>query len=463
MSASNGNGHRRPKGMRFKDQNVPWEVIAERAAPIMGWDAETFDRLVDSAIFDLEQSGEKITHRGIIRQIGRETGWDPEMLWSAVLTILDEVVVRRAISDEFTQEFIKERTRIKARRAAQESFIVAGDDDGIEAGPRSVSGGLGIRSGSTMKISDPVSWNMEPYIPYGRIGGIDGMEGIGKSLFVVKLMVPILMAGGEVLYVVAEDDPEDILRRLLAAGWDQRSGEVDFFDGDLALPKDIKRLVTQVEGHPYRMVALDPVRDYLADPITGGRNRNAEDHMAPGLLALGKLARRSGVAMPGVHHWNRASEKKGSERYSGAGAYSQKVRHRISLAWDDTAKEGVIGVTKSNIASTGHLRSYWVEEVPEYDTARFVLGDPVPGSFDSWWEAHRNPSAVGFIPEDVLEDWCANNLAPGDQLPADKKLRVIFKNNPKLSAAQIDDARTTLQGTGVLQRVGSCLIYQGVV
>jgi hypothetical protein len=329
---------------------------------------------------------------------------------------------------------------------------------------RAAPGGLEVRSGKGMALPKPVDWHYKPFIPLGRLALIDGRPSIGKGLWVAKMEADLLLTGGQVLHITAEEDPEeDVLRRLLAAGWDQETGEIDFFDGGLALPKQIDKLTNQVQAHPYNLVSFDPGRSFLANPDTGDRNARAEENMAPGLMRLNKVAKAQRCAMPFLHHWNRDSSAKASDRFSGSAAFLEKARHRITMAYvgkvDDG--EGAIAVMKSNIAPEGCMIGYRIESVPEYDTARIVLGDPITDypDLNAWWEAKSNVRfTIAEPPGDTLEAWCRKHLKRGDLLPSAPML--LADESLDLSAKKLQAASKALQSSGLLSKEGNRLMWR---
>lgn len=279
-----------------------------------------------------------------------------------------------------------------------------------------------------MVLRPPPEWIWRPYIPKGRLVLLDGSEGIGKGLFTVYLACLVTEQGGTVLWLPAEDDPEeDIFRRLLAAGYQpQSSASIAFAVRSFSFPEHIIDLEDAIKLSDARMVILDPGRSFLGAPDgLRGMNYSDEAFIRPGLEALNKLAKRTGATIVFVHHWNKNTATTVQYRQGGSSAFAQVVRHRLTMAWvgPSDGGSGAFEVSKSNISSTGHLCSFSKPAVPELQSARFELGAAVPDTtLDDWLRAastHGQPRVL-TVEEFIAE--LTSEYVVGDRLPAARDL-----------------------------------------
>lgn len=282
---------------------------------------------------------------------------------------------------------------------------------------------------SEMRLPPPAEWYWRPYLPKGRLVLLDGSEGIGKGLLCVYIAARLTSSGVPVLWASTEDDPEeDIQRRLLAAGYERgQHAEIGFFTVDPRFPADSDALEEIIRQFGAGLVILDPGRSFLAPPDdVRSFSFNDEASVRPGLQALNRLAKRSNCTVVFVHHWNKNQQTSVQYRAGGSGAFAQVVRHRITAAWYGPTEggSGALEVSKSNIAARGHVRAYSIEPDLQYDTARFLLGEPLEyPDIGTWLKAQEQEASSLDI--DMSDQITAHILAlpPGEQVPAVAELQ----------------------------------------
>lgn len=325
-----------------------------------------------------------------------------------------------------------------------------------------------------MELPPPPHWYWKPYIPEGRLVLVDGAEGIGKGMFATKLALSMASGRwpdgasepGAVLWMSAEDDPEeDILRRLYAAGYDPDDHKrIGFFNVTPSFPKHIEHVERLIETHGAKLVIMDPGRSYLGPPEgTTDFSYNQEAHLRPGLEALNKLAKRTGTTILFIHHWNKNTQVSVQYRQGGSGAFAQVVRHRITMAWVGTTEDGVgaFEVTKSNIERKGGLRGYDLVPHEALSTAYITIGDRLANSDLNGWikeaEAKFAGGSVELDATDELLTWAEVNLQPGS----------VFPPKPALAAAASISERNLTKALGALaesgraERLGSHWVWNG--
>lgn len=184
----------------------------------------------------------------------------------------------------------------------------------------------------------PISWLMPGRIALGKLTLFAGDPGLGKSQLTIAMASHVsrgadwpagsgICPKGDVLFISAEDDPEDTIRpRLDAAGADASRiyivGGVKSLDnqGDparrsLSLRKDLAAIVEAVHSlDNCRLIVIDPVSAYM----DGADSHNNSD--VRGLLApLSELASEVGAAMVAVTHLNKGGSG-GSAMYRANGS-----------------------------------------------------------------------------------------------------------------------------------------------
>jgi KaiC/GvpD/RAD55 family RecA-like ATPase len=310
-----------------------------------------------------------------------------------------------------------------------------------------------------MTLPPPPEWWWFPYVPKSRLVLLDGSEGIGKGLFCVWLAKQLTSGTfpdtddrGRVLWLSAEDDPEeDILRRLYAAGYDSKDAEgIGFITQMLKVPSDVAALEALIYEHKASVLIMDPGRSFLSPPEgTKDFSFNNEAHVRPGMEELNRLAKRTSCTILFVHHWNKNTTADIQYRSGGSGAFAQVVRHRVTLAWHGSTEEGegAFEVQKSNIASRGHVHGYRVDASPAWDTATFALAGDMPEfqSLGEWFKACATDQ-VSMDWSDNLATILENGVVRGARIPSEAELM----NELGISRRELRAATVTLIDDGIL-------------
>src|SRR5216683_2045345 len=184
-------------------------------------------------------------------------------------------------------------------------------------------------------------WLWEHRIPFGFLSTIAGDPDEGKSLITLYLAACVSKGEklygnlldtepGEILLLSAEDDPETTLRpRLEAAGAAldriHLLESVMLTDGAgqegserlAQLDTDIKAIERILDENPaITLIVIDPISSFL-----GAANMNREQEVRRVLEPLRRRARKSGIAVVMVAHFNKNSETRSAmDRVGGAKA-----------------------------------------------------------------------------------------------------------------------------------------------
>jgi RecA-family ATPase len=278
-------------------------------------------------------------------------------------------------------------------------------DEAPESGPREFPP-LPVISAASFAGRDPPArpWIVRDMIPDRTVTIVSGDGGGGKTTLMLQLATAISGScpwlghspdPGPVLVVTAEDDEEEIHRRLAAiakcltvdlsdlvdlhivplAGQDAVMGAPEGKAALIAPTAVFRALVALVERIRPRLVVLDA----LADVYAGEENARAQARQFIGLLR--GLAIKNDLAVVLIAHPSLSGMASGSGT-SGSTAWSNSVRARLYLEriLDDGNREidpdlRVLRVKKSNYGPVGfELRVRW-------QNGAFVLDGPA-GGFD---------------------------------------------------------------------------------
>ena len=200
----------------------------------------------------------------------------------------------------------------------------------------------GIVTANTIQ-REAVSWLWEGYIPLGAFTILEGNPDVGKTMVALAIAAAVSdgrpMPSGKadksnacpVLYLTAEDSlSQTVIPRLRAAGADLPRVQVKKVNGaDLLLPTAIEDLRALVRQTGCRLVVLDPLNGYLdASRI----NVNSEQDVRQALQPLRALAEQEGIAIIGLRHLNKASDKPALHRGAGSIALTAVARSVLLVA-----------------------------------------------------------------------------------------------------------------------------------
>jgi hypothetical protein len=227
----------------------------------------------------------------------------------------------------------------------------------------------------------PTHWLWDGRIPHGALVLGPGREGIGKSLFCAWLAAQVThgrlpgVHHGQpraVVYAATEDSWErTIAGRLLVAGADMDRVyrvDVESLAGTmlpLSLPRDCDDLAEEIGRADVALLVLDP----LISAVDSRIDVNGEK-LREALEPLVALADRTGCAIFGLAHFNKASGTDVLSRITGSRAFSAVARAVIAFARDHTADDGscVISQVKNNLGRMDLPSLRYVVESVTLDT-----------------------------------------------------------------------------------------------
>ena len=271
-----------------------------------------------------------------------------------------------------------------------------------------------------MRAPEDRGFMWEPYLPNSQLVLLEGMEGIGKSMFcawVARLVAAGApfpgSAGGDkatVLWYSAEDDPhEEILPRLHALEYSKDDHPVVFFNplkhkSEPRFPADIDAVRNLLVKLKVRLLIIDPGRDYLAPEDDAENSNNNEKALRPGLRQLVRMAADTGCTILFVHHQNKKQDGGSREKSTGSGAFRQVPRIVVTMAQVGSFR--AMSVEKANNMDRFHnVMSYEICDVDGVGT--FVPGQKLDGyrDLDEWVKTMQKLEAEGGVEIVISVDW----------------------------------------------------------
>jgi len=283
-------------------------------------------------------------------------------------------------------------------------------------------------------VMRPVNWLWEGKFPLGKVSGISGDPGLGKSQITASMTAIVTRGGqwpvtrdhapiGNVILLNAEDDNEDTIGpRLEAAGADMTKvftldaikvenpdgveGERQFdLSRDIANLQDLMARIGDV-----RLVIIDPVSAYMGKADS---HKNAE---VRGVLApLKDAATRHNAAIVLVNHLNKNSAGSALHRTQGSIAFTGAPRAVWGVVKDkENPARRLFLPLKNNLASDTDGLAYSVE------SWRLEGSDPAINTSRISWEHEPVTDSA----DDLMRD--TDSAAHGAAADAEEFLRDLL-------------------------------------
>ena len=261
--------------------------------------------------------------------------------------------------------------------------ISQGIDLSAEVSITSKSLGVVSRRMSDVKIR-AVNWLWAGKIPLGKVTGISGNPGLGKSQITASLAAIVSVGGkwpvtrdqaplGSVLLLNAEDDADDTLGpRLLAAGADLSRIHIidairttddrgDTVNRGLDLVRDLERVAVVVdEIGDVKLIIIDPVSAYM-----GGADSHKMADVVGIMARLKTLASRTHCAVIMVNHLNKSAGQDALLKTQGSIGFVSHARAVWGVCKDkDDPNKRYFVPLKNNLGpdSEAASLSYQIEE-----------------------------------------------------------------------------------------------------
>jgi KaiC/GvpD/RAD55 family RecA-like ATPase len=203
------------------------------------------------------------------------------------------------------------------------------DRDAITRGHQAIDAALGrltrVDLGRMLREAPPeVPWIVEDVLARGNVTLLPGREGVGKSLFVMALVVgvvtgesagPFTTNPGRVMVVDAENGESELHRRVralgLAPGAEDRLVVYTTEAGDVL--NDQTELEAAVAGEQPDLLVIDSLRSNWRG------KENASEDVGPAIDYIRNLARRYDCAVALIHHAGKVGAEYRGSTAIGAG------------------------------------------------------------------------------------------------------------------------------------------------
>ncbi|MGU3501885.1 AAA family ATPase [Mycobacterium sp. C31M] len=195
-------------------------------------------------------------------------------------------------------------------------------------------------------------------IACGMVSIAAGREGSGKSSFGIWLTARVTrgtLPGAHygqpkaVFYLATEDSwKHTLVPRLMAAGADMRKvGRIEVVQHKgavvtLSLPDDTELLTQAIIDNGVALVVVDPLMSTLGQGLDANGSRDVRTALEP----LAAMADRTGAAVVGIAHFNKASGLDSLSRITGSGAF--KDIPRAVFVFADDGDERVFSQRKNS-------------------------------------------------------------------------------------------------------------------
>jgi AAA domain len=215
-----------------------------------------------------------------------------------------------------------------------------------------------------------VQWMWKDRIALGKVTILDGRPGLGKSCMTLDIAARVTrgrempdgfdpaMGPRNVLIVTAEDDWEDtVVPRLMAAGADlTRVFRLD----DLEIPGGVLELEKRVVEHAAALVIIDPLVAFVPSKYNLYRDQDSRAALKP----LAAVAGRTGAAVVGLRHVNKAQGVPAQDRGTGSVAIGGAARSNLIAGPDpDHEDHFVLASIKNNLGPKPPSLGYSLEPV----------------------------------------------------------------------------------------------------
>ena len=252
-----------------------------------------------------------------------------------------------------------------------------GDNADEASAPEDLSGPVLVQLARVQR--EEVRWLWSDRIPLGRLTGLVGDPGVGKSWLSLVVASAVttgaaLQGGqespgepGDVLLLTAEDGLADTVRprmedmradltrvTVLTAIRDAKGNE-----RHPSLLADIPAMESVLAGGGYRLVIIDPLNAYLGVNLDTHRDAALRSALTP----LAAMAERMGVAVLFVHHLNKGQRDRAIYRLQGSIAVvaAARVVHLVGMNPDD-GTDRVFTCIKNNLALSPPALSFELTE-----------------------------------------------------------------------------------------------------
>jgi putative DNA primase/helicase len=216
---------------------------------------------------------------------------------------------------------------------------------------------------------EPIRWIWPGVIASGRVTGLAGYPGLGKSQVALDIAATVSTGrqwpggaansnAGEAIILSAEDGPADtIVPRLTAAGANLNAVHVvkavrgdDGAERAFSIAVDLSRLEEEFDLRRVRLLVVDPVSAYLTTPGGKSVNRNQGGDVRAVLDRCASFAARHDLAILAVSHLNKSNGARAITRAMGSLEWVAAPRAIFLVTEEPGTKRRLVLTLKNNLA-----------------------------------------------------------------------------------------------------------------
>ncbi len=225
---------------------------------------------------------------------------------------------------------------------------------------------------------EPITWVWEPWLPYGKLVGIDGNAGLGKSTLVTDLIARATR-GGPMPYDDGRFDPVPVLIAGVEDGWaDTVRPRLDAAGADLTrvhfvtacrstdvvtIPRDVREMIAHAKAVGARWLHIDAIMGALDSDVSANSDHEVRRALGP----LKDAAAAAGLLVTFIRHPRKSG---GLAVHAGGGSVAFSALARVGLfvglhpadkEKEQNAQRRVLAVAKSNMARHPSPLAFTVE------------------------------------------------------------------------------------------------------
>jgi hypothetical protein len=334
------------------------------------------------------------------------------------------------LSEKQIEKVLKSAEKLKEKQAKQEQA------KGETVAPP-VGRVLKFVNGSDVK-PERLTWLWRGRILADKLNAFSGEPGIGKGLTTIYLAARVtthtdfpdckneLDGAKDVLFLSSEDDIHStIAPQLKVAGADMsrihfaemtRNVSETVEEDIVCLDQDLPVIEEMVKQHPdIALIVIDPVIAFL-----GNADANKDKDVRPIYSKMKTLAKRLGVSILCVHHWNKNANATSINRTSGAKTFVSAPRATWMFSQSPEDPELFLMMRgKGNLAAPAKTLSYRIIDTPFDFGDGQGLSKPGEGIGRLEWQGETEHTT-----EEVLQD--ANDSTKKQNGKAEKFLENLL-------------------------------------
>lgn len=279
-----------------------------------------------------------------------------------------------------------------------------------------------------------IQWLMRGYLPFGKLTGIDGQPGVGKSTLIIDLIARASrgapMPDGSLLdepidcVIIGSEDgiADTVVARLIAADADLSrvffpTSELD--DGNLVtLPDEIDVLRRYVEERNVRWIHLDAIMGSMS----GKTNAYSDHEVRRALGPLVALADQYGVLVTFIRHLRKSGGTQAINAGGGSIAFGALSRSMLIAGYDPTDnseatgdRRRILAVTKASLAKPPSSLLYRIVGLENGSSCIEWLGVSPVSADDVSQSVNAQLSGDDAAEHNEMEEWLLEVLRDRDR------------------------------------------------